>query len=401
MPQYTYAQLKAAVNGRLHSKIGLLPDPRVSLNNGARELYSIVDLRSSKRKATLAPNLFQDVYSYTWPTDGKDMAFIDLQRQTTDRPKLERWSLVGEANFDQRKTLSEGLIAFTDRDFARKLLVSTQIDDRTLTVSPLDSTTSGGGTWTAVGDATNIRTDSQNYVKGNGSLEFDMNAGGTTAGVQNTALTTFDLTNYLANGSVFVWAYITTTTYITSFTLRLGSSSSNFYYQTVTATNEGTAFQQGWNLLRFDLNGSGTTGTPVIASCTYASVFMTKTGAKPADTAYRFDNLMVKNGRFYNLIYYSKYPWQTAAGVYIQDSTLDTDYLNVDSTEYQMAIEKCVELCGFETEDANDVTLAANRFTTLKDNYTSKYPSEAAIWTESYYDFASIDGDDRIGGHTY
>jgi hypothetical protein len=398
MPIYTYANIQSAVNRRLHNKLGLMTDPRSSINDAVRELLLLMDIRSAKRRAQLAPNLFEDVFSYGCPADMKGVAIVDLQRQTDDRPRQEDFTLVGEQQFDQRKSLREGLVAFTDRDFTRKLLISTRIDDQTLIVDSLDSTVSSSSTsWTGVGDATNLRTDNQNYVKGDGAIEFDLNAGQTTAGIQNTNLEIFDLTNYIGNGSVFVWVYIVTAdANITGVTLKLGNNTSNYFTRTVTTTNEGLAFQQGWNLLRFDLNGITQVGTVTLNTCSFASVYLNKLNTKLAETSYRFDNIMVKNGRFYNLIYYSKYPWQTATGTYIENSTADTDLLNLDTDEYQLAVEKAVELCGMETEDANDVELATTRFAALSKKYTQNHPSEAITWTESYYDLASIDGDDRM-----
>jgi hypothetical protein len=408
MPIYTYANIKSAVNGRLHNKIGKLTDPRTSINNSVHRIQSIVPFRSSKRKALLAPNLFQDEFQYTCPTDLMGYGIISLQRQTPDRPKTETFDLTTEDEFDRRKSLHEGLVAFTDRDFTRKLLISTIIDDKTLVVSTFDSTTAGGGTWTVNGDATNLIADSDNFIEGNGSLKFDLNSGGTTAGLQNSALNTFDITNYKNQGSVFVWVYITTTSGVTSFTIRIGSSTSNYYSQTVITTNEGLAFQAGWNLLRFDLNGATQTGTVTKTACNYVNLFMTKTVGKVSDTDYRFDGLLIKRGKFYNLIYYSKYPWQTAAGVYIENSTADTDLLNVDTDEYNLIIEACVEDLGLEARENADSATAQARLGAplgtipprpgLIPNYQSKYPSEALLLTTTYHDFASIDGDDRQFG---
>lgn len=405
MPNYSYTNLKSAVNGRIHGKIGLLIDARTSINNAVREIWSLVKFKSAIRQSTLAPNLVQDIYQYAAPADAQIDCLIDLQRQTQDRPRFEDWTLTTESEFDRYKLdPNRMLVAFSHRSMLRTLLVSAPVDDNSLTVSTLDTATG----WTAVGDATNLRTDGDNFVAGQGSVEFDLNAGGTTAGLSNAALASYDLTTYLSNGSAFVWVYLTSTLYVTGFVLRLGSSASNFIYQTVTATAGGTAFQNGWNLLRFDLNGAGTTGTPTTAACTFASVYMLKTVAKAADTSYRFDNIVIKNGRFYNLIYYTAYPWQTAAGTYLENSTEDTDLLNVTGEEYQLIIEKCVEMLAYEAREANDASIAINRLGMplgtpggkggLIANYQMNNPSENLLLTTTYHDFASIDGDDRAFG---
>src|SRR6266481_9551926 len=103
MPNYSYSQLKSSVNARIHGKIGLLIDPRTSINNAVKEISNTVDLFSAKRKAVLAPNLFQDVYSYNWPADAQNTGIIDLQRQTDDRPRQEDWTLTTESEFDRYK----------------------------------------------------------------------------------------------------------------------------------------------------------------------------------------------------------------------------------------------------------------------------------------------------------
>lgn len=405
MPNYSYASLKSAVNGRIHGKMGMLIDPRTSLNNAVREIWSIVKFKSAIRQSSLTPNLVQDIYQYACPPDAQMDSIIDLQRQKPGRAKFEDWTLTTEGEFDRYKLDSNRmLVAFSHRDMLRTLLVSAPVQDQSLGVSTLDVATG----WTAIGDATNLRTDSQNYVLGGGAVEFDLLGGATTAGIANSALPAYDLTKYLSNGSAYVWAYLTSPLYVTGFVLRLGSNSSNYIYQTITTTAAGTAFQIGWNLLRFDLNGAGTTGSPVTSACTFASVYMLKTVAKAADTNYRFDNIVIKNGQFYNLIYYTAYPWQTAAGVFIENSTQDTDLLNVTGEEYQIIIEKCVEMLSYEAREANDASIAINRLGAplgtmppkpgLISNYQLNNPSEAMLLTTSYHDFSTIEGDDRMFG---
>ena len=192
MPTYTRTMLKASVNSRIHNKIGILSDSETTLNNGVREAITFVDFRSMKRKSSLAPNLFNDIYHYTCPTDLKGMKIVDLQPQTGERSKFNDWELTTESEFDRQKETKYNLLAFSDRDFTRKLLVSASVNDDGFTVSPLDALT-GGGTWALFGDGTNVTQDSYEYVKGSASINFDISAaGGTTAGIQSSDIPTFD-----------------------------------------------------------------------------------------------------------------------------------------------------------------------------------------------------------------
>jgi hypothetical protein len=258
------------------------------------------------------------------------------------------------------------------------------VDDDGYTIASLDSSTG----WSGFGDGTNLSTDTYEYIKGNASVKFDISsAGGTTAGVVNSTLATYDLTNFKSNGSVFAWVYITSTTNLTNYIVRLGSDSSNYYSMTATTTNEGTAFATGWNLLRFDFSGKSTTGTPVDASCDYAAIYMTKTAGKVSETDYRFDHLIVKLGAIYDFIYYSKYPWQSSAGTYKQNSTDDTDYINADEDEYGIILEKCVELAAREIREDADMVTAKNNFRDMVRDYRRNYRSEAVQSQNTYYNF--------------
>lgn len=387
MPIYTRTLLKTSLNGRIHNKAGILADVNTTINDSVREVVSGLDLRSMKRKSTLAPNLFNDIFQYTWPTDGKGTKIVGLQTQTGERDKLQSWELTTEEEFDQRKNYDTSLIAFSDRDFTRKLLISANVGDSGFTVSPLDALT-GSGSWVLFGDGTNLTQDIDQYVKGSASINFDISAaGGTTAGIQATNIPTFDLTNYASAGSVFVWAWITSATDLTNYIIRLGNDSSNYYSMTATTTNEGLAFSAGWNLLRFDFSGKTTTGTPDDDTCDYVALYMTKAAGKISETDYRFDHIIVKRGVIHNLIYFTKYPWQSSSGTYKENSTLDTDLLNIDTDEYNLILEKCIQNASLEIREENDADRAEAKFKEMRKEYRVNYKGEALQSQNTYYNF--------------
>jgi len=386
MPTYTYSAYKSRVNAGIKGKIGMLVDARETLNEAARSVVSDIDLRSTRRKSTLAPSLFSQIFQYACPSDLKGYAIIDVDPQS-DRKHVE-YLLVPFEQFMRRQDAKT--IAIQDSDLVRKLLINASIyNDKHVLISSLDSTTAGGGSWVAFGDVENISADTDNFIKENGSLSWDItSAGGTTAGIQNTSLNEFDLTDYLGgNGAVFVWVYINSATNLTNFILRVGSDNTNYYQKTITAASDGTAFRSGWNLLRFDLTSLSTTGSPDYDSCDFAAIYMTKTAGKVSETDYRFDSLMLRKGEIHEVVYYSKYAWQNSNGTYLENSTADSDYLNVDTDEYELMIAKGIELAGDEVDEAAAAEKAAKRYVSKKAEYLLKNPSEAKSIIQTYADF--------------
>lgn len=386
-PIYTFSQLKSKVNGNIKGKIGILTDVRETLNAGVREALGDTDLRSTRRKAQLVPKLFSNVFEYAAPTDIKGNAIIGVQTQT-DKKKVD-YGLTTPEEFNIRR--DPDMIAIDDADFIKKILINAQtVNDKSLTLATLDSTTSGGGTWAVSSTgATNLVADSDDYVRENASLAFDLSAlAVTTAGIKNTTLNVFDLTNYLGgNGAVFVWAYITSTTNLTNYILNIGTNSSNYYSKTITTASDGTAFRNGWNLLRFDLVSATQTGTVTVTSCRYVELYMTKTSGKISETKYRFDGLYLKKGEINNVLYYSKYGWQNSSGTYIENSTADSDLLNADTDEFDLIVQKCTELAGNEVDEITAAEQAIKKYEVRSKKYQRENPSERLTMISTTVDF--------------
>lgn len=346
-----------------------------------------LDLRSTKRRVTSAPVLFDGVYNYPIGSDIKGNKLIDIAPQA-NRDALLQWHLTTPEEFDRRKGFDPFVCAVRDQDGLKRLLASARVNSSMLVVSSLDSLTAGGGTWTAFGDGANLTADGDSYVRGSGSIRFDISAaGGTTAGIYNAGLDSFDISDYVnLNRSVFVWVYITSATNITNFKVRIGSSSSNYYEITVTTTNEATSFVAGWNLLRFDFSSKTTTGSPDSTACTYAALFMTKAVGKVSETGYRFDSLILEGGSTFDVIYYSKYPWQSSAGTYLANSTSSTDYLNADDDEYRLFLAEGRVQAARDRKDFDVLPDLETERDKAFAGYIAANPSEAMLLSNQYYD---------------
>jgi len=283
---YTLSDYKTAINKRIHGKKDMLLDFNDSVNTSVRNVISDIDLRSTRRRADISPKLFTDIYDYACPSDLKGYKIIDVPAQVK---RAGDWFLVPSEEFDRKK--SSDMLAIDDYNGSRVLRLAANIDDDTVEISTLDSLTAGDGTWMAFGDAESLVADTDDYVKESGSIKFNISsAGGTTAGIQNTGLNSFDITDYLGgNSSIFVWHKINSATNITNYILRIGNDASNYYSKTITTKHDGTAFEAGWNLLRFDLTSLTEIGTVDDTAIDYVAIYMTKTAGKISESDYKFE----------------------------------------------------------------------------------------------------------------
>jgi len=382
--QYTFSQLQSDVNGKVKGKIGILVNARSTINQGVRQVIADLDLLTTRRRARLTPNLFSGIFEYAAPTDLKGYGIITIQNQTFS--KSIDWGLVPYEQFLRRQ--DPNTIAISDYDGVRKILLKSSIDDSKITIANFDSV----GDWVLFGDATNLALDRDNYITKNASLSFDISAaGGTTCGVQNPSVSSIDMTEYLkGNGTVTVWVYIASTTDLTNYIFRIGTDASNYYQKTITTQSDGTAFVSGWNLLKFDMTSLTTVGTPTDTDCPYVVLYFTKAVGKISETGYKFDDLVLHRGEINNVYYYSNYGWQTSTGTYIENSTVDSDYVNAGIEEYEIILAKCSELAAEEVDEDKTEQKQAQKYNSLSKIYKSNNPSEALTIISTYQDYIVV-----------
>ncbi len=276
---------------------------------------------------------------------------------------------------------------------------------RTLSIAAIGGLTgdsASNASWAAYGQAVNLQQDLYNFIKGSGSLEFDIATGGNTAGIVLTTVNTFDLTYYITAASIFTWVYINNAANVTSVATRVGSSSGNYYLMTATTPNDGTSFVNGWNLVRFDFNNKTTVGTPVVTTCNYVALYLNLVSSTVVDTGYRFNWFNAKQGNISNLIYYSQFPWQSFVGTLQNRSTLDTDYIVCDQDEYPLFVEKGVEVLGMAARETADSQAAALKYNGspqkagMAREYKMRYPTESLQLTSTMYYMSN--GGERYDG---
>lgn len=379
---YTYLDvLNQVVDTTRRSNIANVITARNYINRAARIVVGEMDLRSTKRNSALASHLFDDIYSYAAPTDLKSDAIIDFIPQA-NRSSSFRLELTSEQDFDMKKTIKNNLVALATDELVKRIMFSGDVNDTYLAEPTFNTLTADGDTWTAYSDATNVVVDTSNYINGSGCIKFDLTGAATTAGIYNTGLDELDISDYTNNGSVFVWVYINSTTNLTNFILDVGNDlTTNYYTQTITTTHESTSFVAGWNLLRFDFASMTENGTVDDTAIDCIRLYMTKSSGK-ADDGYRVDSMSFHTGEIHNVLYYSRYPWQTAAGAFLENSTADTDLINAETDEMDLFVwrskmELYRELRRFDlVEDARIQYEGRDGLGGLKARYKKMNPSE-------------------------
>lgn len=375
------------LDSMLHGKSQQLQSRQRTLNRATLYVVGDIDLRGTKRKSALSPNLFGEVYEYGAPSTLKERAVIDIKRQV-NRSTSEKFTLVDEEEFDREKGRGRNIFALTDDELARLLRIDGGEAVAT-SIHTCDSLTANG-TWAASTDASNLTIDTENYISSGGALNFDTAEGAATAVIELTGATAVDLTDHDEKSSLFVWVYIPDATdasgdAVTNFILRWGNDSSNYWSRTVTTNNEGATFYDGWNLLRFDWNGATETGTVDPAAVDYLRLTITKPATFAADTDWRVDSIVSRVGDIYDVVFYSSNGWQNSSGTYLREATATTDTLNVEEEELNLILNKAAEYGAQELKEKDEVLYFKNEYKDGKTRYEAIYPSERIRLKHSYY----------------
>lgn len=199
------------------------------------------------------------------------------------------------------------------------------------------------GTWVGSVDATNLTLDNQEFKSGSGCLNFDVDvslSGSDNATLENTSVGSQDLSAYEDLGSFLFEAYLPDVTYISSYTLKWGTDSSNYFTATAALDINGNAFVNGWNTIRMDWRDATTVGTPDSGAVTYYAFVLNYTASQLDDTDFRLDNLRIANPETLTFHYVS---WNvgvdnSGTDISIYTATTDVPFYSGRYDQYRYAV---------------------------------------------------------------
>jgi len=375
--------LSSVIHGTKTTKV---PNIYGHINRAARQVLLDVDPKETQRIAQLA-QVFNNVFDYAAPSDLKGDRFVDLRPQAGRNP----WDIFQQdyaQTFDANKLLSASNAVYTQWNTGVKTL---RIEAPTITapVTLCDTSTITG--WTATAGAQNITLDTLYNVAGGGAIQFDLAAGSGTGSIQISTLTPVDVTGLVNINTQFAWVYIPLASAITSLDVQWGSDvTANYYHLTVTTTQQGTALQNGWNLIALPWSSATKVGSPTITK--YNSVKLTVTYNSTLQTGFKFCNLTSNRGYIFEMQYYSKYlfrdPSTNAFQETVVDATDNNKLINLDTESYNMLFNKTAYFIAQALQGADseyDCKLFDSEYESALRRYRALNPSEAKTKAESYY----------------
>lgn len=363
-------------------------------NRAARQLMLDIDPQETIRFMPITTPIFNQVYDYAVPVDLKGNKIIDIlpqgSRNAAPGSDSREVYLQGyNQAFDTSKALTsspEMTILFNSLVKTVRL-ASPQLPTPTLLNSA--SLITANGTWSAGGSASNLRQDFQNYVGYSSSLMFDLAASGSTGYLENSTMSSINLSQYILQLNTFLYTYLPTASAFSSVELRFGSSSSNYYSLSVSTTQENTSFSSGWNFLNYPWSSMTTVGTPDATKITYIRVTWNYNGT--AQAGVRLNDIFSVLGLIFQMEYYSKYMFRNASGTWIETVTAadGSDLVNLDTESYNIYLNYVAYLACQQTQGLDAMFFDANYFLQLYQEgvkrYKSMYKSQVQLPQSTYY----------------
>jgi len=380
---YSISQANSDLAGILHgTNLNKVQGLTNLHNRTARQLLADLDPQETIRKVLTTTPLYNQVWDYACPSDLKGNRIIDISPQYQRNPSqliTQTYNQPFDIDKNKAVTNSEFSIQFNNA------IKTIRINDTSLPQGIVIDTCESVTGWTTSGTASSVAIDNVNYASGSGSISFNATTG--TGTVYKTLASTLDMSSQLNQASLFYYLYLPSGSALTSTEIRWGSSSSAYYSRTLTTTNEGNAFQTGWNLIRADWNGATVVGSPTVTSIAYIYIGTTVTSSQ---TGLRIDNIVSDMGIYRTIEYYSKFLFRNSSTGAFQETVLDnSDLINLDTESYNIYLAL---LSFYATQQVQGISATGfdnsfwgQEYLNLKIRYTALNKSQVQKPRQNYY----------------
>lgn len=351
-------------------------------NRTARQLLLDLDPQETIRKVLTTTPLFNQIWDYACPSDLKGNRLIDISPQYQRNP-----SQVISQTYNQPFDINKN-IAVVNSEFTVQFnngVKTIRINDTSLPQGVVLDTCEALENWATSGTASTLTVDNVNYASGSGSLSFNANTG--IGAISQNTTSQLNLSSQINQSSLFYYLYLPTGSALTSTEIRWGSDSSNYYSRIATVTNEGNAFQTGWNLIRADWLGATVVGSPVVTAIDYIYIGVTVTSNQ---TGIKVDNIVSDMGIYRTMEYYSKFLFRNASTGAFQETVLDnSDLINLDTESYNLYLSLLAFYADQQVQGLSatffDNSFWGQEYLKNKTRYTALNKSQVQKPRQNYY----------------
>ena len=273
--------------------------------------------------------LYSGVTDYPINTNIYEADLVDIRPQGTSRPVWDFTVKTNQANFDRTKGYyHQGTrAAMQYNNGVPTIRIQAQGVIQQVTLDAMNATTG----WVAAGTASGLTQDTASYWASPASLRFNVTTG---TGTLTKTINTANLSSYVGVGVAFLAVNIPSTTNLTSITLKLGSSPSDYYSVTSTSGFTGAWTANNWLLVPFDFSTASTTGSPDWSAVDYAQVSIIASGT---ETNFHVGQLFISQPNPYQILYQSPAVY-LASGSSTPTTTItaDTDQIILNTAPYNI-----------------------------------------------------------------
>lgn len=296
------------------------------------------ELENDHQISTYTLNHLDTIYRYEVTTALADLLVgADLkQRLTKNTPPFTHRS-ARELNIDIANGSTENAWSIEREDAKWYLLVNFMTNEPATLIDGFESITN----WEIDGDAENITLDSNEFIHGGASLNFDIDVSDDVsdrASVKNDDFV-LDWSDFEDLGTIILEVYIPDVTETSSVGLRWGDTASTYWTRTVTTDVDGNALSNGWNTVAFEWSAASKVSTPTTA-ITFIQIDINYTNSQADDTDYRVDYMRIAKDTNLTFSYLSWYVGTDTGGTDILEfsATTDVPYFSGKYDQYKYAV---------------------------------------------------------------
>lgn len=338
--------------------------------------------------------LYSGVYDYAVPDTIFGGSLIDLRPQGDTRSMEDVVYKKPIDLFDRSKhILPNGYqVTFEYINGIGRMRVA-QVKTQLKTIIDTMGQTTG---WTVGGDASGLTLDKTVFYQMPAALRFNLAASGSSGYLEKTMTSKTDLTDYVGVGVAFLACDLPDKDAVTSFVLRIGNDSSNYYEVTATQAFLGAFVEDRYDLIAFDLANATETGSVDDTKFDYVRIYVNYNGT--AINNIRFGGLWISLPSPHEMLFESAAVFipsgDTVAKTTITD---DNDQIVLQNSAYtilemESAIQALINTSGglgsklYQMLDAQLYGDRTGRVLGLYDKFKADNPSGKIREAGSWYD---------------